>query len=168
MDFELDETAAMVQASARDFATKEIVPRAASIDREGRIPPSILKGLAELGMMTLAVPEELGGADVGAIAYSAALTEISRACASTAVTMSVSNMVAEVIACFGSEAQKRAYVPRLASGALAAGSFALSEPEAGSDPGAMRTTARKDGTHWVIDGAKQWITSGDFAGVFVV
>ncbi|MFN9809046.1 MAG: acyl-CoA dehydrogenase family protein [Deltaproteobacteria bacterium] len=168
MDFELDETAAMVQASARDFATKEIVPRAASIDREGRIPPSILKGLAELGMMTLAVPEELGGADVGAIAYSAALTEISRACASTAVTMSVSNMVAEVIACFGSEAQKRAYVPRLASGALAAGIFALSEPEAGSDPGAMRTTARKDGTHWVIDGAKQWITSGDFAGVFVV
>jgi alkylation response protein AidB-like acyl-CoA dehydrogenase len=168
MDFELDETAAMVQASARDFATKEIVPRAASIDREGRIPPSILKGLAELGMMTLAVPEELGGADVGAIAYSAALTEISRACASTAVTMSVSNMVAEVIACFGSEAQKRAYVPRLASGALAAGSFALSEPEAGSDPGAMRTTARKDGTHWVIDGAKQWLTSGDFAGVFVV
>jgi alkylation response protein AidB-like acyl-CoA dehydrogenase len=168
MDFELDETAAMVQASARDYATKEILPRAATIDREGRIPHSILKGLAELGMMTLAVPEELGGADVGSVAYSAALSEVARACASTAVTMSVTNMVSEVIARFGTDAQKKAYVPRLASGALAAGSFALSEPEAGSDPGAMRTTAKKDGDHWVIDGAKQWITSGDFAGVFVV
>jgi alkylation response protein AidB-like acyl-CoA dehydrogenase len=168
MDFELDETAAMVQASARDYATKEILPRAATIDREGRIPHSILKGLAELGMMTLAVPEELGGADVGSVAYSAALSEVARACASTAVTMSVTNMVSEVIARFGTDAQKKRYVPQLASGALAAGSFALSEPEAGSDPGAMRTTAKKDGDHWVIDGAKQWITSGDFAGVFVV
>jgi alkylation response protein AidB-like acyl-CoA dehydrogenase len=168
MDFELDETAAMVQASARDYATKEILPRAATIDREGRIPRSILEGLAKLGMMTLAVPEELGGADVGSVAYSAALSEVARACASTAVTMSVTNMVAEVIARFGTDAQKKRYVPQLASGALAAGSFALSEPEAGSDPGAMRTTAKKDGDHWVIDGAKQWITSGDFAGVFVV
>jgi alkylation response protein AidB-like acyl-CoA dehydrogenase len=168
MDFELDETAAMVRASARDYATKEILPRAATIDREGRIPKSILEGLAKLGMMTLAVPEELGGADVGAVAYSAALSEVARACASTAVTMSVTNMVAEVIAHFGTDAQRKRYVPQLASGALAAGSFALSEPEAGSDPGAMRTTAKKDGDHWVIDGAKQWITSGDFAGVFIV
>lgn len=168
MDFELDETAAMVQASARDYATKEILPRAPTIDREGRIPPSILKGLAGLGMMTLAIPEELGGADVGTVAYSAALSEIARACASTAVTMSVTNMVAEVIARFGTDEQKRRYVPRIASGELAAGSFALSEPEAGSDPGAMRTTARQEGGEWVIDGAKQWITSGDFAGVFVV
>jgi alkylation response protein AidB-like acyl-CoA dehydrogenase len=143
MDFELDETAAMVQASARDYATKEILPRAATIDREGRIPHSILKGLAELGMMTLAVPEELGGADVGSVAYSAALSEVARACASTAVTMSVTNMVSEVIARFGTDAQKKRYVPQLASGALAAGSFALSEPEAGSDPGAMRTTAEE-------------------------
>jgi alkylation response protein AidB-like acyl-CoA dehydrogenase len=107
MDFELDETAAMVQASARDYATKEILPRAATIDREGRIPHSILKGLAELGMMTLAVPEELGGADVGSVAYSAALSEVARACASTAVTMSVTNMVSEVIARFGTDAQKK-------------------------------------------------------------
>ncbi|MBN8612320.1 MAG: acyl-CoA dehydrogenase family protein [Deltaproteobacteria bacterium] len=168
MDFDLDETASMVQASARDFANKEIVPRAASIDREGKIPRSILKDLADLGMMTLALPEELGGADVGTVAYSAALTEIARGCASTGVTMSVTNMVAEVIARFGTDAQKKQYVPKLASGALVAGSFALSEPEAGSDPGAMRTTAKRDGDHWVIDGAKQWITSGDFAGVFVV
>jgi alkylation response protein AidB-like acyl-CoA dehydrogenase len=168
MLFDLDETASMVQASAREYASKEILPRAATIDREGRIPPSILRGLAELGMMTLTVPEELGGADVGAVAYSAALTEVARACASTAVTMSVTNMVAEVIARFGTDAQKRRYVPRLARGELAAGSFALSEPEAGSDPGAMRTTARKDGSGWILDGTKQWITSGDFAGVFVV
>ncbi len=168
MEFELDETASMVQASARDFANKEIVPRAASIDRDGKIPRSILKSLADLGMMTLALPEALGGADVGAVAYSAALSEIARGCASTGVTMSVTNMVAEVIARFGTDAQQKHYVPKLASGAMVAGSFALSEPEAGSDPGAMGTTAKKDGDHWVIDGAKQWITSGDFAGVFVV
>lgn len=168
MIFELDETASMVQASARDYANKEILPRAAGIDREGKIPRSVLSGLAGLGMMTLTVPEELGGADVGVVAYSAALTEVARACASTAVTMSVTNMVAEVIARFGTDAQKKRYVPQLASGQIVAGSFALSEPEAGSDPGAMRTTAVRDGDGWVIDGAKQWITSGDFAGVFVV
>ncbi|MBX7193424.1 MAG: acyl-CoA dehydrogenase family protein [Sandaracinaceae bacterium] len=168
MDFELDETAVMVRDSAREIATKEIVPRAASIDREGRIPPEVLLLLAKNTMMTLAVPEELGGADVGVVAYSAALSEIAKACASTAVTMSVTNMVAEVITTFGTDAQKKRYVPKIADGTLRAGSFALSEPEAGSDPGAMRTTAKKDGDHWVIDGAKQWITSGDFAGVFVV
>ncbi len=168
MDFELDETARLVQASARDYAEKEIVPRAASIDREERIPSALLKGLAELGMMALTLPEELGGAGASVTAYSAAITEVARGCASTAVTMSVTNMVAEVIARFGTEAQRRAYVPKLASGAFAAGSFALSEPEAGSDPGAMRTSARRDGDAFVLDGAKQWITSGDIAGVFVV
>lgn len=168
MNFELDETAEMVRASAREYAEREIAPRAASIDREGRIPREILKGLADLGMMALAVPESLGGAGVGAVAYAAALMEVARACASTAVTLSVTNMVAEVIARFGTDAQRQAYVPRLASGELIAGSFALSEPEAGSDPGAMRTTAREEGDGWVIDGSKQWITSGDFAGVFVV
>ena len=168
MDFELDETAAMVAQSARDFASKEIVPRAAKIDRDGRIPRELLRGLADLGLMGVNVPEALGGVEAGVVAYALAMMEIARGCASTAVTMSVTNMVAEVIATFGTPEQQTQYVPLLMSGQMVAGSFALSEPEAGSDPGAMRTTARLEGGEWVLDGAKQWITSGDFAGVFIV
>lgn len=168
MEFELDETQRMVQDSARDFASRVIAPKAREIDRDAKIPREILRGLAELGMFGVNVPEALGGAGAGVIAYSLAMTEIAKACASSAVTMAVSNMVAEVITKFGNDEQRKRYVPRLCDGSLVAGSFALSEPEAGSDPGAMQTTARRDGHHWVLDGSKQWITSGDFAGVFVV
>ncbi|MDQ3035537.1 MAG: acyl-CoA dehydrogenase family protein [Myxococcota bacterium] len=168
MDFELEETQRMVQDAARDYATRAIAPRARDIDRDGKIPREILAGLAEIGLLGVNVPEALGGAGAGSVAYSLAMTEIAKACASTAVTMAVSNMVAEVITKFGTEAQRARYVPRLCDGTLVAGSFALSEPEAGSDPGAMRTVARRDGDEWVLDGSKQWITSGDFAGVFVV
>ena len=168
MDFALGETQVMVQRAARDYATRVIAPAAAAIDREERFPAEILKGLAELGLMAVNVPEDLGGAGAGAVAYALAMQEVARACASTAVTMAVTNMVGEVIARFGTDAQRRAYVPKLASGAYAAGAFALSEPEAGSDPGAMRTTARRDGDGWVLDGQKQWITSGAHAGVLVV
>jgi len=118
--------------------------------------------------MGVNIPESLGGAGAGVIAYASAMREVARGCAATAVTMAVTNMVGEVIAHFGSEAQRARYVPRLARGEYAAGAFALSEPEAGSDPGAMRTTATRDGDGWIIRGAKQWISSGTLAGVFVV
>lgn len=168
MEFGLDETQRMIEDSARDFASRVIAPKAREIDREGKIPREILRGLADLGLLGVNVPEVLGGAGAGVIAYSLAMTEIAKACASSAVTMAVSNMVAEVITKFGSDEQRNQFVPRLCDGSLVAGSFALSEPEAGSDPGAMQTTAHRDGTEWVLDGSKQWITSGDFAGVFVV
>ncbi|HSO33900.1 MAG TPA: acyl-CoA dehydrogenase family protein [Labilithrix sp.] len=168
MDITLDETQAFVQKTARDYATRVIMPEAAAIDREERFPRPILKGLAELGLMAVGVPEALGGAGAGTVAYALAMQEVARACASTAVTMAVTNMVGEVIAAFGSDAQRAAYNPKLASGEYAAGSFALSEPGAGSDPGAMSTTARRDGDSWVLDGQKQWITSGAHAGVMVV
>jgi alkylation response protein AidB-like acyl-CoA dehydrogenase len=168
MDLLPGEVQRMVQGTARDYAQRVILPEAAAIDREERFPSAILKGLAELGLMAVNVPEELGGAGAGAVAYALAMQEVARACASTAVTMAVTNMVGEVIARFGTDEQKRRYNPRLASGEYAAGAFALSEPEAGSDPGAMRTTATKDGDAWVIDGQKQWITSGAHAGVMVV
>jgi alkylation response protein AidB-like acyl-CoA dehydrogenase len=168
MDWELDETQRMVQEAARDFASREIAPRAREIDRQGRIPSEILRGLAELGLFGVNVPPELGGAGAGAVAYALAMMEIARACASTAVTMAVTNMVAEVIARFGTPEQRTRYVPKLCDGSLRAGAFALSEPEAGSDPGSLRTTARREGDHWVLEGSKQWITNGDFAGVFVV
>jgi len=169
MDLELTETQRMVQGAARDFARRVILPEAAAIDREERFPREILKGLAELGLMAVNVPEDLGGAAAGTVSYALAMQEVAAACASTAVTMAVTNMVGEVIATFGTDDQKKQYNPRLASGEYAAGAFALSEPEAGSDPGSMRTTARRepDGS-WVLDGQKQWITSGAHAGIMVV
>src|SRR5580693_7457494 len=168
MHLELNETQRLVQQAAREYATRVIQPQAADIDKHERFPREILKGLAELGLLAVNVPEAYGGAAAGAIAYALAMQEVSRACASTGVTMAVTNMVGEVIARFGTDTQRRAYCPKLASGEYVAGSFALSEPEAGSDPGGMRTTARRDGDGWVIDGPKQWITSGAHAGVMVV
>jgi alkylation response protein AidB-like acyl-CoA dehydrogenase len=168
MDFSLTETQRLVQSSARDFAEREIKPYAAELDRTASFPIKQLAGLAELGMMGVNVPEALGGAEAGVVAYSLAMQEVARACASTAVTMSVTNMVAEVIARFGSDTQRTRHVPKLCSGSYRAGSFALSEPGAGSDPGGMQTRARRDGGQWVLDGEKQWITSGDHAGVVVV
>ncbi len=168
MDLTLSETQAMVQQTARDFATRVIAPKAHEIDEEERFPFEILKGLAELGLMAVNVPESLGGSGAGVVSYALAMQEIAHACASTAVTMAVSNMVGEVIAHFGTDAQKNVHCRKLANGDYVAGSFALSEPEAGSDPGGMRTTARQEGDAWVLDGAKQWITSGAHAGVMVV
>ncbi len=144
------------------------MPIAAQIDREEAIPRSVLKQLADLGLMAVRLPSEYGGAGASTVAYALAMQQIARGCASTAVTMAVNNMVGEVIATFGREEQKQKYCTRLASGEYCAGAFALSEPGAGSDPGGMRTTATREGDGWVIQGEKQWITNGAFAGIFVV
>ena len=168
MQLELSETQALVQKTAREFAARAIAPHAAAVDEHERFPREQLRGLAELGLLAINVPVELGGAGAGVVAYALALQEVARACASTAVLMSVTNMVGEAIARFGTDAQKAEHCPRLASGEHCTGSFALSEPDAGSDPGGMRTTARRDGDGWVIDGAKQWITGGSQAGVFIL
>ena len=168
MDFELNDTQRLVQQTARDFATRTILPQAAAIDRDERFPREEMMGLAALGLLAVNVPEELGGAAAGPVSYALAMIEVARACASCAVTMAVTNMVGEVIAKFGTPAQAQKYCQGLADGSLVAGAFALSEPEAGSDPGAMRTTAKKVGDRWILDGQKQWITSGAHAGVMVV
>jgi alkylation response protein AidB-like acyl-CoA dehydrogenase len=168
MDIEPNETQALVMRTARDFAERVIVPVASDLDREERYPHEILRGLADLGLMGVNIPASLGGSEAGAVSYALAMMEIARACGSTAVLMAVTNMVGEVITKFGSEAQRNKYNPRLCAGEYAAGSFALSEPEAGSDPGSMRTVAERTSSGWVIRGQKQWITSGTYAGVFVV
>jgi alkylation response protein AidB-like acyl-CoA dehydrogenase len=168
VDLVLNETQLLVQKTARDFATRVLAPQAADIDAAERFPREVLRELAELGLMAVNVPQALGGAEAGVVSYALAIQEIARACASTAVMMSVTNMVGEALTRFGTDAQKERYCPRLASGDYALASFALSEPDAGSDPGAMRTTARREGDAWVIDGAKQWITGGSYAGVFIV
>ena len=166
--FELTETQQLVQQAARGYAQKFLAPVAAALDREARFPVEQLRALAELGLMGVNVPEELGGAQAGAVAYVLAMMEVAQGCASTAVTMAVNNMVAETIVRFGSAEQKQRYVPEITSGRFAAGSYALSEPHSGSDAGSLRTSARKDGEGWVLNGSKQWITSGDHAGVFIV
>jgi alkylation response protein AidB-like acyl-CoA dehydrogenase len=168
MHLELTETQQLIQQTARDFAERRIMPVAAEIDRASRFPTDILHEIAELGLMGVNVPEELGGSKSGVVAYVLAMMEVSRACASTAVTMSVTNMVAEVISAFGTPDQRNRYVPKITSGEYECASFALSESGAGSDAGAMRTTATRDGNHWVLNGEKMWISHGDHAGVIVL
>lgn len=168
MNFALTETQQLIVTTARDYVEQHIAPVAGELDKEERFPREILAGLAELGMMGVNVPAELGGAEAGAVAYALAMMEVARGCASTAVTMAVTNMVGEIISHFGSKVQRERHVPKLTSGEYAAGAFALSEPEAGSDPGGMKTSAIRDGDHWLLNGPKQWITSGGNCGVMVV
>ncbi len=153
-----------------DFAPTEeqlLLPRAAARDVSSEFPLAEMRELAALGLLGIAVPEALGGADAGTVAYSLALQELAWGDGSVAVTVSVTNMVAELIAKYGSPQLAEAWVPRLVGGELVAGAFALSEPQAGSDSAAMRTTATKVSGGWRLDGSKQWITSGDHAGVMV-
>ena len=168
MDFSPNETQALVQKTARDFAERVILPRAAAIDASEAMPGEVLRGLGDLGLMAVNVPPDLGGAGAGAVAYALAVQEVARACASTAVTMSVSNMVGETIARFGTAAQKDRYCPVLARGDQGLGCFALSEPDAGSDPGAMKSTAKPDAGDWVLCGSKQWVSGGSAAAVLIV
>ncbi len=170
MFLELTEEQKLIQETARDFARAELEPVAAQLDQGSDRAPMLanLKKLAELGFMGLNVKEEFGGAEAGVIAFSVAMTEIARACASTAVTVSVNNMACEVIQAVGSEEQKRAYIPRICSGEFPAASFALTETCAGSDPAGMCTSATQDGDGWVLNGSKIFITSAPYAGVFIV
>lgn len=168
MDLRPNESQRAVQERARAFAQDVLAPRAAELDREGGFPHQNLAAAAEAGMLGINVPAELGGRGAGVVAYSLAITETAKVCASTTVALCVSNMVAEVVTHFGNEDQRTGFVPRLCSGELVCGAFALSEPGAGSDPGAMRTKATRTDKGWVLEGSKLWITSGTDAGLFVV
>ncbi|MBE2888166.1 acyl-CoA dehydrogenase family protein [Geobacter anodireducens] len=170
MFLELSEEQKLIQEAARDFAKNELEPVAAELDRSGDRTPLManLKKLANLGFMGLNVKDQYGGAEAGVVAFSVAMTELARACASTAVTVSVNNMVCEVIQSVGSEEQKQAYIPKICSGEYAAGGFGLTESVAGSDPCGMVTQAIKDGDDYVLNGSKIFITSAPYAGVFVV
>jgi alkylation response protein AidB-like acyl-CoA dehydrogenase len=168
MDFELTETQLLVRQTARTFATERVLPGARERDREELFPGDLLQEMAHLGLMGVNIPAAYGGAEAGAVAYALAMMEMAAACASTAVAMAVTNMCAELICAFGTEEQRRTHVTRLVSGDAVAGAFALSEPQCGSDPAGLATTAVRHGEGWVLNGAKQWITSGAYAGVLVV
>jgi alkylation response protein AidB-like acyl-CoA dehydrogenase len=165
MDFELSEEQKLIRQTARDFATRELEPDAGKREREHIFPKDLLKKMADLGLMGVNVEEKWGGVGAGVVAYSLAMMEISRACASTAVTMAVTNMVAEIICKFGTPEQIQEHVPKLAGGEYIAGAFALTEPSCGSDATALKTTAKKTADGWILNGTKQFITSGSYSGV---
>ena len=168
MNFQLTEDQLAVQTTAREFAQHEVLPKAAEIDREHRHPAELVKRMAELGFLGMAIPEQHGGAGLDHVSYVLAMEEISRACASTGVIMSVNNsLVCDPIHRYGTPAQKERWLAPLAAGKLL-GCFALSEPEAGSDAAAQKTTATKDGNDWILSGTKNWITNGPVADACVL
>jgi alkylation response protein AidB-like acyl-CoA dehydrogenase len=167
VDFELTADQREIQALTREFAAAEIEPHAAQWDREHSFPRELFGKLAELGLMGACIPEEYGGAGADFLSYILVLEELSRADAGVGVTVAVhTSAVTLPILRFGTDEQKSRFVPPLARGE-ALGAFALTEPEAGSDAGALRTAATPNGDGWTISGAKQWITNGRYAGTFL-
>jgi butyryl-CoA dehydrogenase len=167
-DLTLTEEQALVQKTARDFAREKVLPIAAQIDEQKKIPPALLAEMGKLGFMGIDVPERYGGAGLDMVTYVLVLEEINRACASTGVVLSshVSLAVAPILR-FGTDAQKERWLPGLATGEKI-GCFALTEPASGSDAAALRTTARQDGDGWVLNGTKNFITNGSIADVAIV
>ncbi|MCA9530396.1 MAG: acyl-CoA dehydrogenase family protein [Myxococcales bacterium] len=155
-----------VRRRAAAITNEVLAPQAASFDRDEAVSPDVYSRLGAEGLMGVCLPAALGGSGESTVAYSLAMTEIARGCASTAVSMAVTNMVGKVLLAFGTETQRARYAHVLCDGGL--GAFALSEAGAGSDPSAMSTRARRHGDRWVLDGAKQWISHGDQAAVLVV
>ncbi len=167
MNLPLTQEQAMVRDMIRDFARTEIEPAAQDYNEKGQYPASLIKKLGELGLFGMMVPENFGGSAAGAVSYSLALQEIAWACASIAVTLSVTNLVTEPMLNFATDDQKRRFLIPLASGEHV-GAFALTEPEAGSDPSGLKASAVKKGGAYIINGTKQFITNGAYAGVFIL
>jgi len=168
--FEFSDEETLIEETARRIAAERLAPLADRLDRgEGREDfLANLKLLADNGFMALAVDPAHGGTGAGAVAFALSIAALAEGCAATAVTVSVTNMVAEVIQAVGTAEQKQTYIRRLADGTYPAGAFCLTEAGAGSDPAGMATRARRDGDAFVLDGTKLYITSAEYAGLFVV
>jgi alkylation response protein AidB-like acyl-CoA dehydrogenase len=168
MDFALSDDQREIQALTRDFAQAEIEPNASQWDRDHHFPRELYGKLAELGLMGACVPEEYGGAGADFLSYILVLEELSRADAGVGVTVAVHTSACTLpILNFGTDEQRARFVPRLARGE-GIGAFALTEPEAGSDAGALRTRAEQTDGGWTITGSKQWITNGAHASTFLL
>ncbi len=168
MVFELSADQREIQALAREFAQSEIEPNAAAWDRKHGFPQELFGKLAELGLLGVCIPEEYGGAGADFLSYILVLEELSKADAGVGVTVAVhTSAVTLPILTFGTDEQRSRFVPPLVRGE-AIGAFALTEPEAGSDAGALRTAASPDGDGWSITGSKQWITNGGFGGTILL
>lgn len=168
MSYKLTDEQLMIQAMVREFSRKVVAPEAAERDQTKEFPAQILKKMGELGFMGMMIPPQYGGEGADTVSYVLALSEIAYSCASTAVVMSVHNsIVCESIYHFGSEDLKQKYLKPLAAGKYI-GAFALTEPHAGSDPVAQTTSAVRDGSDYVINGVKRFISTGKNAGLVIV
>jgi alkylation response protein AidB-like acyl-CoA dehydrogenase len=168
MDFEFDEQHGLLRRSVRDFARAEIAPHAQRWDREEAFPMELVPKLARMGLLGIRIPEEYGGSGLDMQAYAICVEEVARADGSMALTVASHNGLGTGhILAFGSEEQKRKYLPAAASGRWLA-AWALTEPGSGSDSAALRTTARREGDGWVLDGTKQFITQGSVGGFCLV
>ncbi len=168
MDFELTEEQRMIRDTAREFAAREVAPKAAELDKTGRWPTEIVAKMAELGLMGVAIPEAYGGAGMDTLSYALAMEEVSAACASCGVIMSVNNsLFCDPVYKFGTDDQKKRVLAPVARGEKL-GCFGLTEPMSGSDAQTMITTAEKRGGVWVLNGAKNWITNGPHADWILV
>ncbi len=164
----LTEDQRLVRDAARDFAQSVLAPHAAQWDRDAALPDEVVRQMGALGLLGMLVPEAQGGSKTDDLAYALAIEEIAAGCASCSTLMSVHNSVGCVpILRFGTAAQQAQWLPRLAAGEVI-GAFCLTEPQAGSEADALRTRAVLDGDHWVITGAKQFITNGRRAGMAIV
>jgi butyryl-CoA dehydrogenase len=167
MSYFLSDEQLMIQDMVREFSRKVIAPTAMKRDETKEFPADNFEKMAELGLMGMMVPSEYGGAGTDTVSYVLALSEIAYSCASTAVVMSVHNsIVCESICRFGTEDQKKRYLPALVT-AKSIGAFALTEPQAGSDPVSQKTSAVKDGDYYVLNGTKRFITTGKNAGLTI-
>jgi alkylation response protein AidB-like acyl-CoA dehydrogenase len=167
MDFDLSPEHELIRRTVRDFAQAEVAPVAEELDRTKSFPYEIVRRLGDLGLMGIPFPEEYGGAGADSLAYALAVEELARVDSSVAITLCAhTSLGTQPIHLFGSEEQKREWLPQLTSGRVL-GAFGLTEPEAGSDAGNVRTRARLEDGEWVIDGAKQFITNAgtDISGV---
>jgi alkylation response protein AidB-like acyl-CoA dehydrogenase len=170
MDFALDDETQLLQQTVRDFARQVVAPAAGELDRTKSFPYEIVAQMAELGWMGIPFPQEVGGAGGSSLQYAVAVEELTRADSSVAITLCAhTSLGTQPIYLFGSEEQKSEWLPRLCSGSVL-GAFGLTEPEAGSDAGNVRTRARLEDDEWVIDGAKQFITNAgtDISGVVCI
>jgi alkylation response protein AidB-like acyl-CoA dehydrogenase len=168
LDFKLTDEQKLFQKTIHEFCEKEIKPLAKKIDREEYFPWELYKKMGKMGLMGMTVPKKYGGAGIDRVSYMIALEEISRVCGSTGITVEAHNSLGVGhIYEKGTEEQRKKYLPKLTSGkAIAA--WALTEPNAGSDAASLQTKAVLDGDEWVLDGTKQFITSGDIAEVVTV
>jgi alkylation response protein AidB-like acyl-CoA dehydrogenase len=168
LDLELTAQHTSFRAAVRELAQGVVLPLAAEVDREHRFPDEAVRAAGEAGLMGVLIPSEYGGAGLDALAFAICIEELAQACASTSVIVDVHTSVgSEPILLFGTEDQKRKWLPRLASGELL-GAFALTEPASGSDAASLKTSARRNGTGYVLNGTKIFITNIGHAGLYIV
>ncbi len=168
MDFSLTSDQLLIRDTVRQFMETEMRPVLREYDRTEKFPEAEIRRLGELGCCGMLIPEEYGGTATDTVTYALMLEEVARVDASTAVTLSVTNSVAAApILKYGTGAQRKKYLPRLAHGEIL-GAFCLTEPQAGSDAAGIQTRAVRDGASYVLNGTKSWVTNGGFSGVYVV